>query len=90
VERRFKTALNQPLSNQLYRSGSTGERLGDPLVGPLRPIGIGLQQNLGTPNFWARPLQLLDNASKLIALLIRQSHDINLLHGTPPYATQNR
>ncbi|HUY32782.1 MAG TPA: hypothetical protein VMV69_08365, partial [Pirellulales bacterium] len=90
IERLVKTTLNQPLSEPLDRSRPTRERLGNTFVSPIRSIGVGLQQNLGTPNLLTRPLQFLDYAAKLAPLLIRQSHYVPFLHGTPPCATQNR
>jgi len=89
VERLFESPLDQPLAKPFDRSGPTRKRLGDPLVGPIRPVGVGLQQNLSTPNLLAGSLQLLDHALKLIPLLIRQSHHVQLPHGTPPCATQH-
>jgi hypothetical protein len=89
VERLFETPLDQPLPEPLDRSRPTRESLRDPLIGPVRSFGIGLQQDLGTPNLLSRPLQFLDNVSKLISLLLRQSHDISLLHGLPPGSMQH-
>jgi hypothetical protein len=90
VERFVKTPLDQPLSQPLDRSCPTRERLSDAFVGPIRTVGVGLQQNLGTSNLLARALEFLDNALQITPLLIRQSHDIHLPHGTPPCATQHR
>ena len=90
VERVFKPALNQALPNFLDRSCPTRKRIGDPLIGPISSIRVGFQQDLRTPHLLARPLQLFDNALEFASLLIRQPHDISLLHGTPPCAMQNR
>jgi hypothetical protein len=90
VKRLLKTALDQPLAEPLDRSRPTRKCLGDALVGPIRSVGVGIEQNLGTANFLCRSLQFLDNALKLIPFLIRQSHNGSLLHGTPPCAMQNR
>src|SRR4051794_3796374 len=89
MERLLKTLLNQSLSQPLNRSRSTGKCLGDTLVRPVRSVSVGLQQNLSTPNFLARSLQLLDNIPKLLPFLIRQTHHVQLLHGIPPCATQH-
>lgn len=90
VEGLFKTLLDQPLSDLLDRSCPTRERLGNSLVGPVRPVGVSLQQNLGTPNLLAGSLQLLDDDLQFRPLLVRQSHHVHFLHGTPPGAMQNR
>jgi hypothetical protein len=62
VECLVKTSLDQPLPKPLDRSRPTRERLGDSLVCPIRPVGVGLQQNLSTPNLLTRALEFLDNA----------------------------
>jgi hypothetical protein len=90
VEHLFKPALDQPLPEPLDRSGSTRERLRNSFIGPIRSFSIGLQKNLGTLNLLSCPLQFLHHDSKFIPLLIHQSHDIFLLHGTPPCAMQHR
>jgi hypothetical protein len=90
VERLCESALDHSLSKPFYRSRPTRKRLGDMCVGPIRTSDVGFSENLGTPNFLTSPLQLLDNALKLISLLIRQSHYVQLPHGTPPCATQHR
>jgi hypothetical protein len=56
---------------QLRQARSTRKRLGDTLVGPIWPVGVGLQENLSTPNLLTGPLELLDHGLKLIPLLIR-------------------
>jgi hypothetical protein len=90
VKRLVKTLLDEPLSKPFDGSRATQERLGDSLVRPIRPVGISLEQNLGASNLLTGPFQLLDNAVKLISFIIRQSHDVQLPHGSPPCATQNR
>ena len=89
MEGLFKTPFDQPPTDPLDRSRPTRECLGDPRVGPIRPVGVGLQKHLSPPNFLARPLELLDNTAKLLALRIGQSHHVPLLHGASPCVSQN-
>jgi hypothetical protein len=56
VERLFESPLDQPQSKPFDRSRPTRKRLGDTLVGPIWPVGVGLQENLSTPNLLAGPL----------------------------------
>jgi hypothetical protein len=67
---------------------TTGERFGNPLIGPTRTVNISLEQHVGTANFLARPLELLDDLLKLDPFFIRKSNDILLLHGKSPCAMQ--
>jgi hypothetical protein len=89
VKRLVKTLLGESLSKPFDGSRATQERLGDSLVRPIRPVGVRLEQNLGASNFLTGAFELLDDAVKLISFLIRQSHDVQLPHGTPPCATKN-
>src|SRR5262249_33092727 len=90
VERLFKSLLDESLAKSLHSSRPAPVSLGNALVGPMGPVGIGLEQNLCTSDFLPRSLQLLDNALKLDSFLLRQPHDIQLPHGTPPCAMQHR
>jgi hypothetical protein len=90
VKRLVKTLLDEPLSKPFDGSRATQERLGDSFVRPIRPVGVSLEQNLGTSNFLTGAFELLDDTVKLISFLIRQSHDVQLPHGPPPCVTQNR
>jgi hypothetical protein len=62
VERLFETPLDQPLSQSLDRPRPTREGLRDSLIGPVRSVGIGLQEDPGPPHLLSRPLQFLDDA----------------------------
>jgi hypothetical protein len=90
VKRLVKTLLDEPLAKAFDGSRATQERLGNSLVRLIRPVGVGLEQNLGASNFLTSAFELLDDGVKLISFLIRQSHDVQLPHSTPPCATQNR
>jgi hypothetical protein len=68
VERVFKPLLNQSLPKPFNGSRPARERFGDSVVDPIRPVGIRLQENLGTPNFLASSFQLLDNTAKFVAV----------------------
>jgi hypothetical protein len=56
--------LNQALANFLDRSGSAPKRIGDPYISPVRPIGVGFHQDLGTPHLLTCSFELLDNIPK--------------------------
>ena len=69
MKRLVETPFDQPLSKPLDRSRPARECLGNTLVSPIGTIGIGLQQNLGTPNLLTGPFQLFHNGLKLRAAL---------------------
>jgi hypothetical protein len=47
------------LANVFDRLATTGKRLGDPPIRPIRTIGVRFQQDLGTLHFLARPFEFL-------------------------------
>jgi hypothetical protein len=63
--------LDETLPKSFHRSGPTRKRLRDPFVGPVRTIGICLQQNLSTPHFLPSPLQPLHNFLKFDSFWLR-------------------
>ena len=54
VERRLEPLLAQPLAKPFDGPGPAREGLGDPGVGPVRTVRIGLEQGLGPANLPAR------------------------------------
>jgi hypothetical protein len=84
VERLFESLLDEALAQSFHGSRPTRVGLSNTVVGPVWTIGVGLQEDLSTSNFLPGSPQLLDNALKLKAFLLRQSNDIQLPHGTPP------
>src|SRR6266496_2205254 len=74
VERLFESLLDEPLPKSFNGSRPTGICLGNTIISPVRSIGVGLQQNLGTSNLLTSPLQLLDNTLKLNSFLLRQTN----------------
>ena len=70
-----------PLTDLLNSLHATRERFGNPLVGPVRTIGIRLEQHLSTADLLTGSLELPDDMLKLKPFLIRKSNDILLLHG---------
>jgi hypothetical protein len=87
VECFIESVLDESLAKSFNGSGPTRVGLGDALVDPVWTIGVDLEQNLSTSNFLPGSLELFDNALQLDSFLLCQSNDIQLLHGTPPYAT---
>ena len=84
VKRDLEPLLNQPSSNVLNSLDTAIKRFRNPLVGPIRTLRIGLQQNLGTTHFLAATLQFFDHSSEMMPFLVVQTHNIFFLHGTPP------
>jgi hypothetical protein len=82
--------LDEALAQSFNGSYPTGIGLGDGLVYPIWTIGVGLEQNLSTSHLLPGSLALVDNAPQLDSCSLRQSNDIQLPHGTPPWATQHR
>src|SRR5262249_52016402 len=80
VERLPEAALHEPLTDVLDGLPPTSERLGDPQVNPVGAVRVRLQQDLGAPDLLAGPLQLLDHGRQLVPFLIRQPHDVLLVH----------
>jgi hypothetical protein len=68
------------LSDVLHRLGAAAERLGNLPIRPRRAIGIGLEQNLRSPNLLARSAQLLYHPAQFFPFLIRQTNHILLSH----------
>ena len=57
--------LNEAVPKSLNGSRPTRKSLRDTLIGPIRTIGICLEQNLCTPHFLAGLVQLLSDILKL-------------------------
>src|SRR5262249_16017748 len=84
IQRLSKAVLDEALTNVFDGLSSASERLGNPMVGPVRTVRVGLQQNLSASNLLARPLQLLDHDHEFVTFLSRQPDDILLVHRKPP------
>ena len=80
VERRLEAVFDQTSADVLDRLPAAAERIGDPLVGPAGPVGVGLQQDLGAADPLAGALELPDNLRELLAFLGRQANDMYLAH----------
>src|SRR5438094_2380885 len=90
VECFIASVLDESLAKSFNGSRPTRVGLGDALVDPIWTTGVGLEPHLSTSNLLSGALELFDNALQLDSFLLRQSNDIQLPHGTPPYATQHR
>lgn len=88
VKRDLETLLNQPSSNVLHSLDTAIKRFRNPLVGPIRTLRIGFQQNLGTTHFLAATLEFLDYSLEMMPFLVVQTHNIFFLHGTHPCSIQ--
>src|SRR5262249_45916502 len=60
------------------------EGVGDLGIGPGGAIGISFEKGLGTAKILGGTFELLDDLLTDATLFRRQSHDIFLVHGTPP------
>ena len=68
-QRLLEPFLHAALANVLDRLGAARKGLGDPLVGPRRPVRIGLQENLRAAHFLAAPVELADRLLTDLAFL---------------------
>jgi hypothetical protein len=84
VERRFKAFQNQLHSHVLDSPYATTDSLADLFVLPSRTINVRLQQHLSPPQFLRLALLILDGLFTNLSLVIRESHDILLIHREPP------
>jgi hypothetical protein len=73
---------DQALSDALDGSATDGAALGDALIRPRRTSGIGLQQDMGMPDLVCRRWPFPGQLGSLAAFLVRQTHDVFLVHGT--------
>jgi hypothetical protein len=82
MERLLEAPFHQPLADILHRLRAAPKCVSDLLIGPVRAIRVGLQQNLSPPHLLAGAFQLLHHRQQLAPLLIRQAYDILLVHPT--------
>ena len=80
VERDLESLGHQALADELHGSGSRVEGLGDFDIGPIRAIGVRLQEDLGASHLLRRHSPLLNQPIQRLALRIRQPNNILLLH----------
>src|SRR5262249_13231726 len=85
IDRPPEAALHEPLADVLDSLPPAPERIGDPVVSPVGAVRVSLREDLGASYLLAGPFQLLDHSRQLTPLLIRQSHDVLLVHGEPPW-----
>jgi len=81
VEGDVETFGDQSLS-QIFDALSRAEkRIGDVLVLPIRPVGIRLEQNVGTPHFRIRTFQVFGDGKTRFPLFTGQTNNVNFLQG---------
>ena len=68
------------LANVLDRLGAARKGVGDLLIGPRRPVRIGLQENLSAAHFLTAAVELSDRLSTDLAFLHCESNDVLFLH----------
>jgi len=78
-QRPLEAFQHAALANVLDRLGAARKGVGDPLVGPRRPVRIGLQENLCTAHLLAAPLELADRLLTDLAFLSGESNDVLFL-----------
>ena len=81
-QRLLEPLQHASLANVLDGLGAARKGVGDPLVGPRRPVRIGLQENLSAAHFLAAPVELAERLLTDLAFLCRESNDVPFLrHG---------
>lgn len=80
-QRPLEAFEDESLPHVLDRPRPTTDRLADPRVTPGRPVGVGLQQDRGPPQFFRLARFPLDGRFAKRPFLVRESNDILLVHG---------
>ena len=75
-QRLLEPSQHASLANVLDGLGAARKGVGDPLVGPRRPVRIGLQENLSAAHFLAAPVELAERLSTDLAFLGCESNDV--------------
>jgi len=81
VERDVETFGDQFRPNVFDALPRTEKSVGDVLVFPVRPVGVGLEQDVGTPDFRIRSLQFFDDGETRFPLFVGQANNVNFFHG---------
>jgi len=82
MERLLESPFAQVAADVLDRLTTTTEGVGDQLIGPARPVSVGLEQDLGAANLLTGALELPDNLGKLLTFRICQTNHIDLAHAS--------
>jgi hypothetical protein len=72
--------FDKPLPDVLDRLGPAIQRFSDSCVGPAWTRGVGLQKDIGSLDFLTGAFELLHHFPQRGAFVIRQLHDILLVH----------
>jgi hypothetical protein len=80
-QRTLKAFQDECLPHVLNRPRSTTDRLADLGVIPRWPVGVDLEQDRRPPQFLGLALFLLDGRFANRPFLVREPHDILLVHG---------
>jgi len=80
VQRDPKSLCHQPLTKILHGLHAARKRLGDLRIRPVRTADIRLQQDLCSSYLLRRALELLDDVRQFLTFLLRQPHNILLVH----------
>ena len=83
IQRRRHALAYQPLPNPGDRIEMHRKRLGNPGVGPVRPVRIRFEQDLRMADFRRRRLTFAHQRRQLLTLFRRQAHNIFFGHGSP-------
>ena len=78
-QRPLKPIKHATLTNVFNGLGAARKGVGNLLVGPRRPVGIGLQENLRPAYLLTAPLELADRLSTDLAFLVGESNDVLFL-----------
>ena len=78
-QRPLEPLKHATLANVLNGLGAARKGVGNLLVGPRRPVGIGLQENLRPAYLLTAPLELADRLSTDLAFLVGESNDVLFL-----------
>jgi hypothetical protein len=84
TERGFQALFHKPFTNIAHGVAMTAECFSDLLVGPVRSVGVCLEQDVGMLDPKRSRLASAGQVLKLPPLLVGQSHHILHCHRMPP------